>query len=152
MSPLTIHENVVWLGMALEGLGDFDAAITTFETAVSLTNRSALMLSQLGRASARAGNYTHAEEILSELDRRGETAGPAAYFAAEILAALGRPEAALDRLYVAYRERIPLLVFAGVLSGLDPLRGERRFRELLMRIGLRGGLGAPLHTPQPASA
>ncbi|MBA3759431.1 MAG: tetratricopeptide repeat protein [Gemmatimonadales bacterium] len=124
-------------GMALEGLGDFDAAIETFERGASLTNGSSLMLSQLGRARARAGDHTGAEEILSELDRRGETTGPAAYFTAEILAALGLREAALERLYAAYRERNPLLVFAGILSGLDPLRGERRFSELLMRIGLR---------------
>jgi tetratricopeptide (TPR) repeat protein len=124
-------------GMALEGMGDFTAAIAAFERGVELTAGSSLMLSQLGRARARSGDRTAAEEILSELDRRGETAGPAAYFTAELLAALGRPEAALDRLYAAYRERNPLLVFAGIIAGLDPLRGERRFGELLLRIGLR---------------
>jgi hypothetical protein len=28
-----------------------------------------------------------------------------------------------------------LMLFAGVRDALDPLRGERRFRELLVRIG-----------------
>jgi DNA-binding SARP family transcriptional activator len=124
-------------GMALEGLGDFEAAIATFEAAVGLTNGSSLMLSQLGRVCARAGDGERARDILSELDRRNETTGPAAYFAVEILAALGRREAALDRLYDAYRQRIPLLVFTGLLYGLDPLRSERRFRDLLLRVGLR---------------
>jgi DNA-binding SARP family transcriptional activator len=124
-------------GMALEGMGDFAGAIAAFETGVELTAGSSLMLSQLGRARARAGDHTAAEEILAELDRRGETTGPAAYFTAELLAALGRPEAAIDRLYAAYRERNPLLVFAGIMPGLDSLRGERRFGELLLRIGLR---------------
>jgi DNA-binding SARP family transcriptional activator len=123
-------------GMALEGLGKYDAAIATFDVAVSLTGGRSLMLSQLGRAHARAGNQVRAEEILSELDRRRETSGPAAYYATEILAALGRIEEAIDRLYAAYRERIPFVLFAGVRDALDPLRGERRFRELLMRIGL----------------
>jgi hypothetical protein len=95
------------------------------------------MLSQLGRARARAGDQAGAADILSELDRRGEMAGPAAYFTAELLAALGRREEALERLYAAYRERNPLLVFAGIMPGLDPLRAERRFGELLLRIGLR---------------
>jgi tetratricopeptide (TPR) repeat protein len=127
-----------WIrGLALEGLGDFVAAVETFERGASLTNGSSLMLSQLGRACARSGDHTRAERILAELDSRGETTGPAAYFTAEILGALGRREEALDRLYLAYRERNPLLVFAGIRSGLDPLRGERRFNELLIRIGLR---------------
>jgi hypothetical protein len=30
-----------------------------------------------------------------------------------------------------------MMVFAGVLPGLDPLREHRRFRELLMRMGIR---------------
>ncbi|HKP50613.1 MAG TPA: BTAD domain-containing putative transcriptional regulator, partial [Gemmatimonadales bacterium] len=124
-------------GMALEGLGDFHGAIESFERGVSLTNGSALMLSQLGRARARAGDHAGAEAILAELDRRGETTGPAEYFSAEVLAWLGRRDAALDRLYAAYRQRNPLLLFAGIMSGLDPLRGERRFGELLLRIGLR---------------
>lgn len=124
-------------GLALEGLGDFEAAIATFEVAVSMTNGSSLMLSQLGRACARAGDEERARQILSELDRRNETAGPAAYFAAGILAGLGLQEAAIDQLYAAYRQRNPLLIFTGLIQGLDPLRGERRFQELLLRIGLQ---------------
>lgn len=52
------------------------------------------------------------------------------------MTALGDDEAALDRLYAAYRERNPFMVFAGVNFGLDPLRDTRRFRDLLARIGL----------------
>jgi DNA-binding SARP family transcriptional activator/Flp pilus assembly protein TadD len=140
-SVLTMEPGFVqayWVkGMALEGLEDFEGAIASFERGVSLTNGSSLMLSQLGRARARAGDRAGAQDILAELDRRGETAGPAAYFTAELLAALGRPEEAVERLYAAYRERNPLLVFAGIMPGLDPLRAERRFGELLLRIGLR---------------
>jgi DNA-binding SARP family transcriptional activator len=140
-SLIAMHPGFVqayWVrGMTLEGLGDFEGAIRTFETGLELTHGSSLMLSQLGRVCARAGDGERARDILSELDRRNETTGPAAYFAVEILAALGRREAALDRLYDAYRQRIPLLVFTGLLYGLDPLRSERRFRDLLLRVGLR---------------
>ena len=123
-------------GMALEGMGDFAAAIEVFASGVAMTNRSSLLLSQLGRAKARNGDGADAERILAELDARGEDSGPGAYFGAEILAALGSTELALDRLYSCYRQRNPFVVFAGVLFGLDPLRGTRRFRDLLMRIGL----------------
>jgi len=123
-------------GMAQEASGDAAGAITTFELAVETTDRSSLLLSQLGRACARAGHHARAVSILSELDERREHGGPAAYYSAEILAALGSTELALDRLYAAYGQRNPFLVFAGVMYGLDPLRGTRRFRDLLMRIGL----------------
>ena len=122
-------------GMAQEESGDVAGAITTFELAVETTDRSSLFLSQLGRVCARAGHRARAMSILRELDERRED-GPAAYYGAEILAALGSTELALDRLYAAYRQRNPFLVQAGVLYGLDPLRGTRRFRDLLMRIGL----------------
>ena len=81
--------------------------------------------------------HTRARQILAELEGRGELAGPAAYFAAEILAALGDLDRAIDSLYASYRQRNPMMVFAGVLPGLDPLREQRRFRELLMRTGIR---------------
>lgn len=134
--PLYVQAH--WVrGMALEGLGDLPAAIEAFETGLALSHGSSLLLGQLGRACARAGEHERACAILSELDRRGETGGPGPYYVAEILAALGRADAALDKLYAAYRQRNPLMVFAGVSPGLDPLRGQKRFRELLMRLGIR---------------
>lgn len=139
------------LGMAQEGLGDMEAAIRTFETGLALTNGSSLFLSQLGRACAHAGFQERATQVLLELDRRDERAGPAAYVAAEILAALGQVDAAIDRLYAAYRQRNPLMVFAGVLFGLDPLREHRRFRDLLMRLGIRSHVRADLAVPAPPS-
>jgi tetratricopeptide (TPR) repeat protein len=123
--------------MAHEGLGDLEAAIRTFETGLACTNGSSLLLTQIGRACASAGNHARARQILAELEGRGEQAGPAAYFTAEILAALGDLDAAIDSLYASYRQRNPMMVFAGVLPGLDPLREQRRFRELLMRMGVR---------------
>ncbi len=134
--PLYVQAH--WVrGMALEGLGDMQAAIEAFETGLALSHGGSLLLAQVGRACARAGAHERACEILSALDGRDETGGPGPYYAAEILAALGRVDAALDKLYAAYRQRNPLMVFAGVSPGLDPLRGEKRFRELLMRLGIR---------------
>jgi DNA-binding SARP family transcriptional activator len=125
------------LGMAHEGLGDLDAAIRAFEAGLAITNGSSLLLTQIGRACASAGDHARARQILAELEGRGEQAGPAAYFTAEILAALGDLDPAIDSLYASYRQRNPMMVFAGVLPGLDPLREQRRFRELLMRMGIR---------------
>lgn len=123
-------------GSAQEGMGDLDGAVQTFERGVELTNRSALFLSLLGRACARRGDTSRATAILRELDQRGDEGGPGMYFGAEIFAAMANPEAAIDRLYAVYRQRNPAIVFAGVRFGLDPLRGNRRFKDLLMRLGL----------------
>lgn len=125
------------LGMAYEGLGDLNAALRAFETGLACTNGSSLLLTQIGRACARAGDHARARQILGELEGRGEQGGPAVYFQAEILAALGDVDPAIDSLYASYRQRNPMMVFAGVVPGLDPLREQRRFRELLMRMGIR---------------
>ncbi|MEO8576042.1 MAG: tetratricopeptide repeat protein [Gemmatimonadales bacterium] len=138
-------------GMAQEGLGDFAGAIETFERGVEMTKGSSLLLSQLGRACASYGDLDRARQVLSELDQRRENGGPAGYYTAEILAALGETEAALDRLYAAYRQRNPFMVFAGVMYGLDPLRGTRRFKDLLMRLGLPAYERSRREAKQPES-
>ena len=49
---------------------------------------------------------------------------------------LGSGQAPRGRLFAAYRQRNLFMDFAGVMYGLDPLRGMRRFRHLLMHLGL----------------
>lgn len=124
------------LGMALEGLGDHEGAVACFEHGVVMTGRSSLFLSQLGRAVANAGDRTRAAAILRELEERGGDSGPALYNSAEILTALGEHELAIDRLYIAYRQRNAYMIFAGVRYALDPLRKMKRFRDLLVRMGM----------------
>jgi len=51
-------------GMSLEGLGDFAGAVTAFEKGVALSNGSAFLLSQLGRACAGIGDAARAAGIL----------------------------------------------------------------------------------------
>jgi hypothetical protein len=68
--------------------------------------------------------------------------GPTPYFTATIYAALDDVPRALAWLERSYRARAPHLVFLGVTPDVDPLRGEKRFRELLARLGLRGGRAA----------
>ena len=56
--------------------------------------------------------------------------------AAQILAVLGEPEAALDQLERAYEVHAPMLAFTGVDLRLATLRGHPRFHALLKRMGL----------------
>ena len=123
-------------GMALEGLHEYSAAVACFEMGITMTGRSSLFLSQLGRAAASAGDIARATSILRELEERGDDSGPALYNSAEILTALGDHERAMDRLQRAYRQRNAYMIFAGVRYALDPLRSSKRFRDLLVRMGM----------------
>lgn len=127
------------LGLAQEQSNSLDAAIASFRQAVELTASSPLMLAQLGRAHARAGHVHEAQNILARLHGSGDHAGPVPYFTASIYAALGDTGEALTWLEHAYRARSPLLVFLKVGPEMDRLRGERRFRDLLLRLGLGSG-------------
>ncbi|MES2524509.1 MAG: tetratricopeptide repeat protein [Gemmatimonadota bacterium] len=146
---LQSHPSLVqatWVrGMALEGMGDLPGAIASFESGVAQTGRSSLFLSQLGRASASAGDHARATAILHELDERGGDSGLGLYSSAEILAAMGETDRAMDCLYSAYRQRNPFMIFAGVKYALDPLRGTKRFRELLTRMGMPTSAQAMRH-------
>jgi TolB-like protein len=127
------------LGSTLQCMGDHEAALAEYARAVELTRASALMRLQLACGLAGAGDRAGAERILDEM---GEAAGAAAteappYFRAMVLTALGRADEALEHLRRAYRERAVHLVFLNVEPRFDPLRGDRRFRELVLRIGLR---------------
>ncbi len=126
-----------WIcGMAREGVGDFDGAIEVFEKLVGMTARSSMFLAQLGRALANSGDHERARSVLTELDQRANDSGPSLYNSAEIFAAMGDTERAMDCLYGAYRQRNPQLIFAGVKFALDPLRGTKRFGDLLTRMGV----------------
>jgi DNA-binding SARP family transcriptional activator len=124
-------------GLALEGLGEWEPALSATRRAAGLTQHSSLMLAQVARVLARAGRVAEARSVLTEIADRGERWGPAPYFRAQVHGWLGEPEAALDLLYLAYRERTPYILMVGVDPGLDPLREQRRFWELLLRVGLR---------------
>jgi DNA-binding SARP family transcriptional activator/Tfp pilus assembly protein PilF len=124
-------------GLALEGSGRADAALSAYHRASELTHRSSLMLAQTGRSLARAGRAAEARAVLEEIAARKERWGPAPYFRAQVHAWLDEQGPALELLRLAYRERTPLLVLAGVDPGFDPLRDQSGFRELILRLGLR---------------
>jgi DNA-binding SARP family transcriptional activator/Tfp pilus assembly protein PilF len=124
-------------GLALEGSGRLEEALSAFHRASGLMRRSSLMLAQVGRALARAGRADEARAVLDEIAARKERWGPAPYFRAQVHGWLDEPGPALELLRMAYRERTPLLVLAQVDPGFDPLRNQPGFRELILRLGLR---------------
>lgn len=128
------------LGSSLHCADRADEAVEEYRRAVDLTRGSPLMRSQLACGLAAAGDRQGAERELADLGGRGAEAGMGSappYFVAMAEALLGSHDHAFDLLKRAYRDRAPHLMFLNVDPRWDSLRPDRRFRELVLRIGLR---------------
>ena len=115
--------------------GRAEEAVAVFEKALS-HSREALSLSYLGHVYGRLGRKDEAKRLLQELDQlrtRGQ-APPIAF--ATIYAGLGDIDAAFDWLETAYRLRDGYLFWLPGAPGLDPLRSDPRFTDLVHRVGI----------------
>lgn len=115
--------------------GRAEEAVAVLEKALS-HSREALSLSYLGHVYGRLGRTDEATRLLQELDQlrtRGQ-APPIAFVV--IYAGLGDVEAALDWLETAYRLRDGYLFWLPGAPGLDPLRSDPRFTDLVRRMGV----------------
>jgi len=109
-------------------------AIAELQKAVALSGGAATCIANLGRAYVAAGRKNDAMALLEDLQKRSNALHPYASEVAVIYAALGDPDHAMAWLERGAAERFN----PGVLlrPGLDPLRGDPRFRDLLRRVGL----------------
>jgi hypothetical protein len=90
----------------------------------------------LVRAYAHAGERNKALSLLAELTRRQKTGYvPAAAFVNAYLG-LGDNEQAFAWLERAYQEQSMILQYLKVHPFFDPIRGDRRFTDLVHRVGL----------------
>jgi eukaryotic-like serine/threonine-protein kinase len=92
-------------------------------------------LAALGIAAAHAQKTELARQLVHDLESRA-AAQSTEYFAAVVHAALGDREEAFSWLERAYRAHSLYLGFAKVDPGLDPLRQDPRFNNLLTRLHL----------------
>ena len=123
------------LGWSAWYQGRAEEAVAVFEKALS-HSREALSLSYLGYVYARLGRREDARALLRELEQlclRGQ-APPVAF--ATIYAGLGDIDAAFDWLETAYRLRDGYLFWLPGAPGLDPLRSDPRFADLVGRMGI----------------
>ena len=109
-------------------------AIAELEKAVTLSGGGATCIANLARAYVAAGRRTDALTLLEDLRARSTPLHPYASEIAVIYAALGEPDQAMAWLERGASDRFN----PGVLlrPGLDPLRGDARFANLLRRVGL----------------
>ncbi|MGA2268065.1 MAG: winged helix-turn-helix domain-containing protein [Bryobacteraceae bacterium] len=123
------------LGWSAWYQGRAEEAVAVLEKALS-HSREALSLSYLGHVYGRLGRTDEAKRLLQELDQL-RTRGQAPLIAFVVIyAGLGDVEAAFDWLETAYRLRDGYLFWLPGAPGLDPLRSDPRFADLVGRMGI----------------
>jgi tetratricopeptide (TPR) repeat protein len=124
------------LALAYEHSAQVNEAIEELRKAVTLSGGSPYALSSLGHAYAISGRTGEARQILQDLKGLSKRRYVSPYETAQIYAGLGENENAFTWLERAYEERASGLRLLKVEPWLDPLRGDTRFANLLLRVGL----------------
>jgi len=124
------------LGLLLRKMGRHDEAIAEGEKGVKLSGGSPLMKAALAQTFATAGKRNEAIQILDNLTNLSKQKYIAAYFFAGIHAGLGEGDRAMEYLEKAYEEHSHWLIYLHIDPGMDALRSNPRFQDLLRRIGL----------------
>ncbi len=124
------------LGLAYEQKQALDAATEEFKKAISLSGGSPLMKAALVRAYAKSHKKHEANEMLNELNELSKQQYVSAYEVATIYVALGNNEQAFQLLEEGYAEHSFHLVYLNVSPQFKPVTSDRRFQDLVQRIGL----------------
>jgi tetratricopeptide (TPR) repeat protein len=124
------------LGLALRQTGCHELAITEGEKAVKLSGDSPLMRAALAHTLGAAGNTGEATLILDDLNKLAKQKYVSPYFLAGIHIALRENERAMECLEKSYEERSHWLLYLHTDPGMDAVRGNAHFQDLLQRVGL----------------
>jgi TolB-like protein/Tfp pilus assembly protein PilF len=129
------------LGNAYVQMKMYDEAMDEYQKVMELSKGVAVVETAMkviiGQLHARRGDEDRARKILDEVVKAmAEGINVSAYMIAAIHSALGEREPAFEWLNRAYEQREVVMVSLKVDPTLDGLRGDERFAELVMRVGL----------------
>ena len=124
----------LFFGHTYAAQGKYAEAVAAYTKAIALGLDTPTTQVFLGAASAHAGDRPRALTILQQLQSSKEHVSAAEL--AILLTALGERERAFASLEDAYRAHDIQLQSLGVEPGLDPLRSDQRFADLMRRVGL----------------
>lgn len=137
---LRMHPNLVpallHLGLTQVNAGKPEAAVATFDKALTGRGNSSQLLSLKAYALAKAGRREEALAIVRDIEKFGERAPAPSHNLAIAWTALGDHDRAFYWLERAYRDRLYLLRWVAVGPGFEPLRGDPRYADLMRRMGL----------------
>lgn len=124
------------LGRAYRRLGQGSKAIAQLKAAQKSSGELPLVDAVLGLAYAVSGRKEQTQQVIDALKAASRKRYiPPTYFGI-LYAGLGDKEQALSWLEKGFRERADLLTWLNVEPMMDDVRSDRRFQELIRRIGL----------------
>jgi serine/threonine-protein kinase len=115
--------------------GNYAKAVEEFRKAHTLFD-CPWTLARLGYAQARAGNRKEATTILDSLKEQSKRMYVASDIVATIYVALGDHDRAFEYLEKGYQERAGWMIWLRVDPVWNPLRADKRFADLLKKMGL----------------
>jgi len=116
--------------------GEAQQAIANLREALALAPSSPSILADLAHAYAAAGNARESLRILERWKQLTRGGFVRQEQAAHVHGALGHKAEAFVLLERAYRDKSPGMVWLKVDPRFDPLRSDKRFQDLLKRLGL----------------
>jgi TolB-like protein/Tfp pilus assembly protein PilF len=126
----------VCIGRAYEQKKSYPEAIAALQKALNLSGGDTNEVAALGRTYALAGRTRDALKTLTDLNMRSQQTYVQPAWVAEIHAALGDSDQAIDWLEKAFVDQSTSLVFLKVEPAFDPVRKDPRFADLVRRVGL----------------
>ncbi len=131
------HYQAYWiLGHTYAANNQFDKAIAASEKAVELSERAPGALGILGLVYGLAGRKAEAKRILNELLELNKSRYVTPAALVNVYVGLGDKEQTFVWLEKAYQERSNFVAYLKVFPLLDPLRSDKRFDDLVRRVGL----------------
>jgi eukaryotic-like serine/threonine-protein kinase len=125
------------LGRTYAAKGLLSEALAEFQKARSLEDTIAEPLAEVGRGYALQGKKAEAHKVLQELQERGKGGVVSRFLIATVYAGLGDRDQAFAFFDKAYEDRSWYLPMVNVWPGLDNLRSDPRFADLLRRMNLQ---------------
>jgi tetratricopeptide (TPR) repeat protein len=106
------------------------------QQAASYSGRAPRYVAGVGDALAVAGKRAEAHNIIDELVRSSKSGHVSPFYIAEVYSTLGERDQAFEGLEKAYQLRDDELVWILIDPSFDNIRTDRRYAELLRRMGL----------------
>jgi TolB-like protein/DNA-binding winged helix-turn-helix (wHTH) protein/Tfp pilus assembly protein PilF len=125
------------LGMALVQKRFYREALSAFEKAKDRPGSAAFVQANIAVANALTGQLAEARRALADLQRSAQQQYVPAIYEAAIHTVMGDQEEAIRSLQKAYEERSDYMVYLKTEPSFDTLRTDRRFQDLLRRVGSR---------------
>ncbi|MEK6320936.1 MAG: tetratricopeptide repeat protein [Acidobacteriota bacterium] len=118
-------------------IGEVESANLEFQQTLSLADQTPMVALQTATAYAHSGKRDNALRLLEGLKELWSQRYFSPFRIALIYAALGDADSTFEWLEQGYLMRDARMIFLKVDPGLDPVRDDSRYQNLLQRVGLR---------------